>query len=395
MTSLSILKLKIGRVGLFEMIIALYPIMAGYAYGIVHLNDVILLVLCVMAYARTHSLMQYRQLQIFALLLAMHELIVWLCLPDMPIYMVNNTFSSLLCVLSISIIVPAIDYEKFINSIILVSIISTLGLVYHFILITTGHSVTPIPLPFLPQPPMTSRLFEVGHRPVSFFWEPAAYANYMLVPMAYFLTKRNFAILGVIMIAMFLSTSSTAVVLSLLMLFLYIVLGKGTGMWLRIVMLLFMAAMIYVLLNSSLFVTSVDKIKNTDVETTSRLFNGPELFRNMSFIDFLIGIPFANVSDFYYQYAVSHGSRLLTKEHTVFVPTFYVIIAKYGILLFLFYLNIFIEPIKRYRELWPYVGILFIAFFFASNAIGASFVFQMIFIYTYALHKEIENEYES
>lgn len=387
--------LELGKIGLFELLIALYPIIAGYTYGMVNLCDIVLLVLCFMAYFKTHKIIQFTQFKILAILVAIHEIIVWISLPDMPLYMLNKTLSILIYILSISIIVPAINYKKYIHSIVLVSIICTIGLVYHFILIKSGHSVTPIQLPFLPNPPVTSRLYEIGYRPVSFFWEPAGYANYMLIPMMYFLIKRKYLLVAAIMLALFLSTSSTGVMLSFILLMLYIVLGKNTGIWLRIMLLFLMLIMLYTLLYSDIFVASIDKIENTNTEETSRLFNGPELFRTMPFLYFLIGVPYANITDYFFQYAAKYGSFMMVKEDTVFVPTFYLMIAKYGIAIFLFYLITFIKPVIKCRELWPYIGILFIAFFFAANAFGAFYVYQMIFIYSYITNKSVKDEYEN
>jgi len=387
--------LEIGKVGLFEVLIAMYPIIAGYAYGMIHLNDIMLFILCIMAYRKTHLLRQYKHLKILAILIVLHEAFLWFYLPDKPLYMLNNTLSILLCILSISIIVPAIDFKKYIHSIVLISIICTIGLVYHFLLVKTGHTVTPIKLPFLPDLPKTSRLYEVGDRPVSFFWEPASYANYMLIPMMYFLIRRKFLIVAAIMLALFLSTSSTGVMLSLIMLFLYSVLGKNTKIWLRVFLFIFLLVMIYVLLNTDIFSASVNKIQNTDIETTSRLFNGPELFRIMPFSYFITGVPYANITDYFFQSAEGHMSFLMVKEDSVFIPTFYLIIAKYGIGVFLVYLYSYIKPLYRNRELLSYVSVLFIAFFFASTALGSNYAYQMIFIYAYIKNKSLKDGYKS
>lgn len=387
--------LELGKVGLFEVLIAMYPIIAGYAYGMIHLNDIMLFILCIMAYRKTQLLRQYKHLKILAVLIVLHEAFLWFYLPDKPLYMLNNTLSILLYILSISIIVLAIDFKRYIHSIVLISIICTIGLVYHFLLIKTGHTVSPIKLPFLPDLPKTSRLYEVGDRPSSFFWEPASYANYMLIPMIYFLIQRKYLIVTAIMLALFLSTSSTGVMLSLIMLFLYSILGKNTKIWLRVFLFILLLIMIYILLNTDIFSASVNKIQDTDIETTSRLFNGPELFRIMPFSHFITGIPYANITDYFFQSAEGHMSFLMVKEDSVFIPTFYFIIAKYGIVVFLVYLYSYIKPLYKNMELLPYVSVLFIAFFFASTALGANYAYQMIFIYAYITNKSLKDEYKS
>lgn len=383
--------IEIGRTGLFEFLIAVYPILSGYAYGWIHLNDIVLLLICLMAYYKTGNLTQYKHFKILSVVFFLHELIVWLFFTDMPSYMLNNTLSILIYILSISIIVPAIDFKRYIHAIVIVSIIVSLGLIYHFILIRTGHSVSPIPFPGLPSPSITSRLFEIGDRPVSFFWEPAGYANYMLIPMAYFLMKKKYIIVFIITSLLFLSTSSTGVLLSLMLILFSAITNSKNGFRSIFFSICLLSALVYFLLHSEFFAASVDKIENTDIETTSRLFNGPELFRSLKPIHFLLGIPYANVTDYFFQGA-SMNTSLMVKNDTVFVPTFYLMIAKYGVFIFVIYLYLYLKPVFLNKELISFVIILFISFFFASNAFSSYFVFQMIFIYSYLLNNQ--NKYE-
>ena len=142
--------IEIGRTGLFEFLIAVYPILSGYAYGWIHLNDIVLLLICLMAYYKTGNLTQYKHFKILSVVFFLHELIVWLFFTDMPSYMLNNTLSILIYILSISIIVPAIDFKRYIHAIVIVSIIVSLGLIYHFILFTIlcHNNQNQIPRPF-------------------------------------------------------------------------------------------------------------------------------------------------------------------------------------------------------------------------------------------------------
>lgn len=375
--------LNIKKCGLFEFIIALYPILAGYAYGIIHLNDIVLLLLCVIAYKRKKSIRQEKTLKFLSIFLLVHELIVWIGFTSMPLYMINNTLSLVLYLLSISIIANAINYDKYVHSLIIVSFIISVGIVYHFIIIKSGGSVSPIPLPFMPTLPSTSRFFEIGNRPVSFFWEPAGYASYMLIPLMYFMIEKKYIMVAIIIVCMFLSTSSTAILLSLLMGGFYILLSQKSKVGMKFFFATILVGMTYFLLTSDLFSAGVEKIESTDIETTSRLFNGPELFNNMPLLHFVTGIPAANVTDYYFITPYIKNANLLVKEDTIFMPTFYLIIAKYGIPGFILYFLSILKPVLRCRDLWPFVGVMIIAFFFAGNSITPVFVFQMIFIYSY------------
>ena len=380
--------LNMKKCGFFELIIALYPILAGYAYGMVHLSDLVLLLLCCMAYSKTRKLQQYKHFKMLAVFIVLHEVVVWVGFTNMPTYMINNTLSTIIYVLCVSIIVPAINYDRYCRSIVLVAIIASLGIAYHFAVIRTGHSVSPIPLPFLPEPPATSRFFEIGDRPVSFFWEPAGYANFMLVPLMLFLINKEYLMLVASLFFMFLSTSSTAIMLSLIMVGIYIVTSTKSNIFIRVLFGVLMAAMVLFLLSSDMFSYGVEKIENTEVETTSRLYNGPELFRNMPFIHFITGIPAANITDYYLHTSFIKNASLLVKEDSVFMPAFYMILAKFGIVGLLIYLYTIIKPALDCRDVWPYVGVVIIALFFAGNSLTNVYTTEMIFLYTYLLHKK-------
>lgn len=383
---------NLGKIGLLELILALYPILSGYSYGFIHLNDILLLLLCAMAYNKRHDVILDKSIKLLLIYFLVHEFIVWLGFAGMPSYMFNNTLSSAICLVSILIISPAIDYRKYIHSLMWVSIIVIIGLIYHFLLIKTGHSVTPIKFPLLPDLPSTTRLYEVGDRPVSFFWEPASCATFLMVPLFCALSERKFLLSGLLIFFLFLTTSSTAILLSLMMCAFFVFFTKKTGVYAKIMMICVIGIAAYMLFNAEIFAYGMGKIENTDIETTSRLYNGPELFRNMPLIHFITGIPSANITDYYFQSGYINTAHLMVKEDAVFMPTFYLIFAKLGIVGFCLYLWTYIKPLFINRNLCPYVFVYIVAMFFQSIALGSTYAWQFIFIHSYLLYYSNDRE---
>lgn len=381
---------NLGEIGLLELILALFPILSGYSYGFIHINDIVLLLLCAMSYNKKRGAFQDISVKFLLFYFLVHEFIVWLFFAGMPSYMLNNTLSSAIYIVSILIISPAIDFKKYIHSLMWVSVFVIIGLIYHFLLIRTGHSVTPIKFPLLPDPPSTSRLYEVGNRPVSFFWEPASCATFLMVPLFCSLTEKKYLLSVFLILCLFLSTSSTAILLSMIMCALFVLLSRNTGFRNKFLLVILMGILIYVLLHVDMFSYGVEKIENTDIETTSRLYNGPELFKNMPLQHFVTGIPSANITDYYFQSGYIEAANLIAKDDTVFIPSFYLIFAKLGIVGIFLYILTYIKPIFINRNLSPYIFVYIIAMFFQSIALGCTYAWQLIFIHAFLIYHSEE-----
>lgn len=369
--------LQLQKVGFLELLVALYPILAGYSYGVIHGNILFILLCAVVSLFKKRHVVKTTWLNILIIFILLHETLLMAVIPPNG-YFINNTISILIICVCIIPIVRAIDYEKLVGSLNWVAILSIGGLVYQAGIVMAGGTVSPLKLPFMPDLDTDSRLFEVVVRPSSFFWEPAALVTFLMVPLFISLTQKKYLWSGVLILSMFLSTSSTGILMSLVMLVVYVFTQK-IKLRTRLFVLIFGAALTFALLNSPYFEAGVDKIENTDPEKNARLMNGIFLYNSLNTTEKFLGIEAANVDDYY----SAHGG-MYYGVGSVFVPTFWHTLAKYGIVGLFIFLCIYFRLLIKDRSLIPYILVLFISMFFQSMSIGSSgFAYQLIFLYSY------------
>lgn len=374
--------LSIDNIGTLELLFAFYCILSGYSWGVVKGNILFLFIMAVLAYIRKEKkTVKMKELTWLVVFVAIHEIVLAIVI-NAPGYMINNTISALISCSFIYPIVRALKIEKMKGALNFVAIISIIGIVYHYIVIRNGGVVTPIPLPFMPELEATSRLYEEGNRPTSFYWEPAAFVTYMMVPLFLSLRDKKFIWSIVIIVSMFLSTSTTGITMSLFMLVCYLFTQKINIKY-KVLIVVIAGAFIWSLFSTDLFSAGLDKMSQTDIESTSRTVNGPAIVLNMPFIDILTGMPAANPYD-YYMSGGFYSNEIVVKENAIYCSTIWLVLAKYGILGVFLFLWLYVKPIKVTREIMPFIIVLFVSMFFQSFTIGTSgFVFQMIFIYVF------------
>lgn len=373
--------LEIGKVGLLELLFAFYPILSGYAYGPLRMDVLVLVIMSFLAYIRKKEIYYYIPFFALAVYVILHECLLFGLLPLQPTYHINTIISTSIVFASIVLIVPALDWRKLKSALTIVAIISMLGILYHFILIQAGQKIHPIKIPFLPALAQGTRLHELGSRPVSFYWEPAAFVTYMMVPLFLSLTDKKLYWTLAIIFSMFLSTSSTGIILSVGMIGAYMLTQK-MSIKSRVFIVIIGVGIVYFLLNSSMFEAGVKKIDNTKIEETSRLINGPRLVAAMPTEHLFFGIPCSNVDDYYKEGNV-HARLLYTRQGTIFVSTFWLMLAKFGIIGLLTYLNLYFQNFRNNRRLMPYVLVLIVAMFSQGIMFTSTFAFQMIFMFSF------------
>jgi len=371
-------KIDLKNVGGMELLLALYPILGQYVFGWLHLDLLILLLLDFLAVNKKKGFLKCKPLMWFALFVMAHEIIVFVLTGANNRTHLNYFISVVIFLISIFIIVPAVDFKKFLNSVNLVSVFCIIGLVYHFLLIQTGHTVSPIPIipDILGE---TSRLHEIGERPVSFFWEPSGYITYMMIPLFMSLIERNFVWSAIIMFTVLLSTSTNGIVFSFILIGGY-VLTQKIGTKYKLIMVIFGVAFAFFLINSSLFESGVEKINETDYEHTSRLYNGPTIVANLPTNHLIFGIPRFNVYEYYSKTSYLGDTQLLEKDDEIFLPTLYFIITKYGLVTLAVYIWLLVYIIKRNRKIWPYLLVIIVGMFSQIAVLNLSWAYSMIFM---------------
>lgn len=363
-----------------ELLLAAYPILGQYVYGGFHLELFILLILDVLALQRKKGLLKCKPLIWFSAIAIIHEIVVFIITGANNQTHFNNIISIIIYIVSVFIIAPAVDFRRLSGAINIISIFCMLGLVYHFLMIQTGHSVTPIQI--LPDPGSKSRLHEVGYRPVSFFWEPATYILYMMLPLFISLIERRFVFSAIIIFTVLLSTSTNGIVFAFIIIAGY-ALTQKISKSLKIGIVIMGIFFAYFLFNSSLFESGVEKINETEYEHTSRLYNGPTILEGLPKEHLIFGIPRFNVYEYYAHTDNLRGVYLIEKHNEIFLPTFYLIIVKYGILAFAFYLWLLIYIAVKSRRLWPYLLVIVVSMFSQTAVLNLSWTNTMIFMFSF------------
>ena len=389
----------IFNIGLLEMAIAIYPIISGYGYGSFKLAFGFLLIIdiCLIGHMRKSSI-SFRKLYQYLVFVVLHNIIWLFVMPSVPSYFVNSFIADIIYLVSIVLIVPHIDFEKLKNSIYIVAIICLGGLLYHVLMIQTGHSIQPIKLPFMPEMGAQARLYSYLDRPTSFFWEPQSYASFMLVPLFFLLREKKMMYAFIVAASMILSTSTTGIVMALFMIGFFLLTQKQKA-WHRILGVVAVIGLVYFLLYSSFTSTGLEKLQNMDIEESNRTINGVLIAKELNFFDLLFGVPFANLQDAYEAGYITR-SIIVHADGEVFVSAFWICLCCQGLIGLFFFMGVYWDMYKKSKAVLPYLTCIVISLFSNPDILGAPYIFQIIIMYafiTYRQNEQIEysNSYEN
>lgn len=373
--------IEIGEVGWLEFIIALYPILAGYGYGSFKLAFGVLFILdVIILMSRQRKYLNNTALKVLFSVIVVHDIIYMAIIPSVTSYYVNSFISTVIYVVSVFVIAPHLDYKKLKSSIMIVAMVCMGGMIYHVLLISMGQSVSPIKLPFLPEMAKTSRLFAINERPTSFFWEPQSYASFMLVPLFFMLREKKMILAFIIAATMFISTSTTGLVLSALM-FAISLADKKTGWLVKALGVISVGLLIYFLLNSAYTAGSLEKLEGTNLEESNRVINGYLIATDLSFSDFLFGIPFANEQDAY-DLGYFHVPLIVMADGVLFISAIWISLIRYGVICTIIFLFSYYKLYKMDSQIFPYLICILVALFSNPDFIGSSYVFQLLIMLT-------------
>lgn len=367
----------IEKFGWIELVMALYPILAGYGYGSFKLAFGVLLLLDILIMISGHNKkLKCLPLTIFCSYLIFHDIVFIPLLPSVPSYYINSIITTVIYAISLYIIAPQINFSKFRTAINVIALICMGGMVYHVMMLSLGQSISPIKLPFLPDMAQNTRLYEIVERPTSFFWEPQSYATFMLVPLFLALNERKFVYAFVIAALMIVSTSTTGLLLSILM-FILILVSKRSKWYTTLFAVMAVYALGYFLFTSQYSAAGLEKLQGTNLEESNRVINGIIITQNLDASDLILGIPFANEQDAYD--AGYFGSQLIVYEDGVlFISAIWIALIRYGVIGFVLFLLPYFWLYKKDHQLYPYLICVIVCHFSNSDFMGSIYVFQVI-----------------
>ena len=382
---------SIFNIGILELAIALYPIIAGYGYGSFQLAFGFLLIVDIFLINRKRQhKYSFGKIYQYMAFIVVHCAIWLLVMPSIPSYFINSFIADIIYLISIVIIVPQVDFDKLKNAIYIVTIICAVGMLYHVFMIKSGHSIQPIKLPFMPDMSSKARLYSFLDRPTSFFWEPQSYASFMLVPLFFLLREKRLICAFAIAATMILSTSTTGILMALFMIGFYMVTQKQKMQY-RILGIIAVIGLVYFLLYSSFTAAGLEKLQNTDVEENNRTINGLLIAKDMSFFDWLFGVPYANLQDAYEAGYITNN-LIIHADGEVFVSAFWICLCCQGIIGLFFFLSIYLDILKNDKTVLPYLICIIIGLFSNPDILGAAYVFQLIIMYTFIINNTQLNQ---
>ncbi len=374
-------KLHLKDIGLLEFLTVLYPILGGYNYGgVINLEVIVPFVLIVLALiSKTKKRVKpYGPLLYLFIYIMLHNFIWTFVMPSVPGYFINTWILYILVFAAIFIVAPKLNLDKYIGCVNWVALICVGGMIYQVSIVLSGGAVKPLTLPFMPALPEASRAYWEVIRPSSFFWEPNAYVSFMLIPLVLSLQSRLYIWSFVIVVSMFLSTSTTGIIISFVIIIFHIV-SIRSGVRNRLIPAVFIIALLLVLTKTSYFEFGVNKLNNTDVTTDSRTANGPTFVFAMPASDLLLGGEYANTGD-YYASGELGSLDIAIYGPTVYMTSFWNMIALYGIVGVIFYMILYIKMAIDFKSIRPYILCLIIELFTASSFLGGSFCIEMLFV---------------
>ena len=391
--------LNLKSVGLVEMLMALYPILSSYQYGPIPFSLLVLLIAIIVILLKNGNLavLSSKDIKWLAAFVVLHDIVLMFLMgSDTPGFFINSLISFVISFAALLFIIPYINWTKFEGSINWVALISIAGLIMQYIQVQSGQEVGMLKIPFLPDSGL-SRYHQLYGRPHSFFEEPVMYSQFMLIPLFIALLKKRYLWAGIISLTIFMSSSTTGLVLTFIMMLVFVFMGKMSKKS-KFVIILLGGGFILLLISTDLFAVAINKFNRerdyTSVENV-RLVQGPVVVSTMESTDYILGAPYANS----YQYCVKRGiSFSLFRVYgsgdnaMVYMTTFWQLILRFGIVGLFFYLMVYIRLFK-YKELLPLTICACIMIYTASFWIGPLFVFYIISLYSFVnRNKNVRNK---
>lgn len=371
--------LNLKDVGVLELLFALTLMLAGFNLQEIPLSVLMWVILIIGAIIRKGSIKMksIKPLTIFIGYWLLHDTIL-MVIADVNM---GRMIAQAIYFLAVPILYPALDYHKLRGALNWVALITMAGLLYQWIIITSGGGVHPLEIPGLEM--SKGRLEFLTVRPSSFFMEPAACVAFMICPLAFAIMDKKHIWVGALILSIFLTTSTTGLVLSFIILGASLV-GQRTKKGSKIVIIIMGGMLFYALTHFAAFQTGVDKFNSTETESDVRLAQGPYIVGTMHPEEFIFGAAYATA----YDYCVSGRAPNVDYLGTVvFMSTFWQMILRYGIIGLILYIMIYIRLFKMSRTAWPLLICLLATLFSDPDMFSNNYCFRLVILLVIAEHE--------
>jgi hypothetical protein len=377
------------NVPLIEMFLPLYLILSQYSYGFLDVGMILMMIVSMRYLFVKKQWYICKPMLTFFVYMMTHDTLKMLFMNNITSFYVNSILSNCITFLIIILVSTNLNEEKLYNVWKVTGIIVITGIFYHSVLVY-GLGKPVLPIKVLPIPLEKKLVWQTRYfRPRSFFSEPAAYVIYIL-PLLFLAIKRNKILFaGIITISIFLSTSTTGLIMSFFV-WLYYLIKKGKSLkYKRIVIFSFIVIFLLMLTNLSIFNDTIKKYENTKIRGNKRLTLGYDIFLGTQNIHKIFGVPHASIYEHYFSDEISINSGY------IYINTISYVLILYGIFGALLYVNIFYK-LFRYgeKEVRPYLLLVFLSIFGQSIFFNSYFTMQFIFLFGLSTYKKIPKLYQ-
>lgn len=365
--------LNLRDVGLFELFYASIFILSAYSLYGIPLSAVlwVLFAFLLLFKKKQNCITSSKPLIYLAVYCILHEFVY--------LFIANGNFNAFIlqiayfwCIYKAPSI---IDVNKFKGAINWIAIISMGGLLYQWAIIASGGDVRPIGLPFLEMSENRLEVFSI--RPSSFFMEPAAFVAFMYAPLAFSLIDKKYIWTFIIILANFLTTSTTGILTSFILLGVYVFTQK-VSFKVRLLVIMLGAILFVSLTNVEAFQAGVSKLEETDTESNIRLAQGPYIVSTMHQHEYLFG---AAYHDAFHYCLAGRAPMVVFYTESVFMSTFWLILLHYGVTGMILYLLFYYRFIKIDRATLPLIVCLVATMFSSGYGVGPNFVYTSIILF--------------
>lgn len=377
---------------LIEVFLPLFIILAQYSYGFLSFGSILMILVAAIYTIKAKSIYLYKPMLIFLIYMVFHDVIKVFFMNNIPSSYFNNLVSNIIFFLIISIVSSSIDEEKLYSVWKVMGVIVLIGIFYHsFLVFGLGQNV--IPIRILPVPTGRKYIWNIGYaRPRSFFSEPASFVLFIM-PLLYMCLKKNKIVFGgIITIAIFLSTSTTGLMLSFVLWSYQIMRGQSRKN--KIIAVTILVTLSFLLVTLPIFETTINKLQQTDIEGNFRLTRGYDIFFNSANEYKVFGVPYTTVGSYLLSGEVYVSNINPNIPYFDYVNTISQVLIIYGVIGVMLYIAIFYK-LFRYgnQELRPFLLVMFLGMFGQSLFFNSFFIMQFIFLFGLSTNKDNKKLY--
>lgn len=280
------------------------------------------------------------------------------------VVIIKRLFTVVITTFTLFVFSNLINEENFFKAYCALALICSVGLLYHSILVYLyKQPISPIvimPRIFVPTTNWALNML----RPMSFFQEPQAYSGFMIPILIYTLFNRKYIISAFFVLCIFLSTSTTGILLAVGICG-YVVLLVNRNKTSSYIFILLLIILFIFSINSNLFTYTINKIINISFNN-ERLSNGFRILQNLEVENLIFGVGAGNIYNIIYEKSLS-----LPK----YFSTFSGIIIDYGFLGILLYCFMILKLYKSKTKMSKlFILIIFVLSFTQTILFNTAFI---------------------